>query len=806
MHRAFYPLAATGAIALLLFLAVVAVAEPLPANTVTVFDTSGTTQADRLVSMGRPFREGEIQNFAQALVDGAPVPTQCDVKNRWPDGSVRFAIVTFVIPQLLPSGSVLVAFVNRPGVHAGGALTQQEMVAPEFDFDGTIEMIGPTTETVSARAMLATGRWRYWLKGPLVTAVIVEDRSPARSFDKDFGDASKALHPIFEAWFYPRNHAVELGYTVENTWASSTASKGMRDLSYGLVLRSGHSSPRVEFLQRPFKHIAKSRWHKRYWVGREPGGIRIDHNTAYLVTTRAIPNYDAGLKIAETLVAAKYEAWLKAPKTLDGDGWGIGGYAKNLTAGGAADWIGLLTTWDALYLLTMDERMREMAIGNADLSGRTPWHYREADTRAGTGHYFEAPLSGSVDTHGRVVSVNARRTVSLSDLGTDTDCGEAYRPDRIHTGIATSDGWETTRDHMPDTAYLAYLLTGRFYYLEELQYQAAFIIAHKIGCYTSGAQLAYNRQGHRGYLHDTQLRGDAWGFRTLAYAAALSPDETPEKAYFEDKLRNNIAAWEGEHDLPLSDPSRLADWTWARTYRLDPRGASPLGIWQDGPAFVQPPLYTDGRLKTAASPWEENFLLAALGMARNLGYSTDGLLRFMARPRLNLLLNPAANPYLIAEYRWPGKLSTTGSWIQTYPSFAAQFVSPPTTWLRDGTADHGYGFIALAALSYLTPYVLDGYSGRDAWALFKAHLPGQDRFAIESPKWAILPLLDPLPRRNGGPLRGRGSPGWRTKVVSLRQGQRPLGVDFPEPSPRAHRIERPRPKGPPCRAVSDHAG
>jgi hypothetical protein len=58
-------------------------------------------------------------------------------------------------------------------------------------------------------------------------------------------------------------------------------------------------------------------------------------------------------------------------------------------------------------------------------------------------------------------------------------------------------------------------------------------------------------------------------------------------------------------------------------------------------------------------------------------------------------------------------------------------------------------FIALAATSYLTPYVVDGYRGQAAWALFKGGLPGQHRLAAESPKWAIVPLPDALLPRRG---------------------------------------------------------
>jgi len=46
----------------------------------------------------------------------------------------------------------------------------------------------------------------------------------------------------------------------------------------------------------------------------------------------------------------------------------------------------------------MDDRLRETVLGNADLAGRIPMHYREADVQAGTGRFFDRPLlSGWVD-------------------------------------------------------------------------------------------------------------------------------------------------------------------------------------------------------------------------------------------------------------------------------------------------------------------------------------------------------------------------------------------------------------------------
>jgi hypothetical protein len=331
-----------------------------------------------------------------------------------------------------------------------------------------------------------------------------------------------------------------------------------------------------------------------------------------------------------------------------------------------------------------------------------------------------------------VVSVNARKTVSLWDLA--QVCGAAHAANEIRTGQMDQEGWATTRDHMPELAYVPYLMTGRYYYLEELQYQAAFIVAHKTGCYSE----TWNRQGEAGYLMDSELRGDAWGLRTLAYGAFLSPDGTPEQVYFDDKIKNNVALWEGERDLALSYSTKQSNWNWANVNRRDP---SPLGVWKDrGPLFIQSPLRKDGYLAGAASPWEENFLVCSLGMARQFGYRTDALLEYAARLRFNQVLNPDSSIYLLQQYRIPTRLASTGDWIRSWPDYTNAFDPVPTNWSTESTADHGYGFIALAAVSFLEPYTVDGYTGSEAWTVFKAEKPEQERLANESPKWAIVPI------------------------------------------------------------------
>ncbi len=66
--------------------------------------------------------------------------------------------------------------------------------------------------------------------------------------------------------------------------------------------------------------------------------------------------------------------------------------------------------------------------------------------------------------------------------------------------------------------------------------------------YPAGVTLFYYSHNDWCYVRD-QIRADAWVLRTLAHAAFMNPDGTPEKAYFTQKLLNNIAIREGKLDV-----------------------------------------------------------------------------------------------------------------------------------------------------------------------------------------------------------------------------------------------------------------
>jgi hypothetical protein len=729
---------------------------PPSGDTLTIYETTGTAQTNRATSISRAFVQGEITNYAQASISGTSILTQCDVKNRWSDGSLKFAIVSFIVPSLPANGSVVISFSNQTSGNNTGYLAQTDMLSSPYNFDAQIQESGTASHAVSARTILSNGNFRYWLQGPIVTAVILEDRTSGRAYDfNSDGAAGNPLHPIFEAWFYPQGNRVEVGSTVENIWASSIATNSMRDQTYSFVLTSGQNSPVTQYTQPSFNHIGRSRWYRHFWLGNNaPPATRIDHNLAYWVQTKVIPNYDTSLNITPTLISAELAGWTSTDQSIPGTANGVGNIPQNMDAGGAAETIGLMATWETMYLVNMknDDQLLAKVLGNADLVGRVPMHYRESDTSL----FFDT--GGSVNAFGRPTSINAR---PMEDLGIgpgndyNDNCGGANTL-TLNLGTVTTDGWDTNgmdASHWPEFGFVAYLLTGKYYYMEEAQLAGSYMVGWAHGC------PGTYRDEAAGVINQSQYgRGNAWAFRTTTHAWLASPDNSPEQAYFFDKLENTIIGYEGERGILISDPTRQAVWTNMQQIASDPNGASPLHFWVAGEQlFIEPPVRTDGYLLAAWSPWEESYLLSTFGMARDAGLPNVGdLMAWDANRWFHMALDTVNvnNIYLVGVYRFPTKLTSTNNWITNYADYKTAYLGNgeglPTSWTYfwpcNYAPDDDKRYEGLATLGFLYPYTADGFSGKDAWNSVNQSirstsgcLPADfQSSSAASPKWAIL--------------------------------------------------------------------
>ncbi|MGC2110627.1 MAG: hypothetical protein WA655_13980 [Candidatus Korobacteraceae bacterium] len=743
-------------------------APPTANNGITI---SGHSQDNRFVSVPRFFKQGDIPNFAQAVVNGAPLPTQCDTKNRWPDGSLKFAIISFIVPKVTSHGPE-VNFRNQPTGNNEGYLDKNAMLDGAYDFDGIIAVAGSASHSISARSILQAGHFRYWLRGPIVTAVVIEDRDE-RGYDVNTdGGAGNPLHPIFEAWFYPASHKVEIGFTLENSWASSTPSQSARNQDFELTLSTGHAAPEARLKQAKFTQLVFTRWRRAFWIGPDPIPIHINWNPKYLLSSGAYPNWETDALPNASAVASENAPNAKlnsARFTIPGyddiyatKGKGLGGigrYDQALNAGGQADWIGPATTWDIMYLLTGDPAMEQMMITNADLAGRFPNWYREADHKAGSGHYFDRANSGKIDTYGRVVSINARQQVTLNLNNWHPGCPGEERDNVNLPGTEPVGGWGASQDtsHAPDYGYIPYTLTGKYYYLEQLQMDAAWSVGTYIGCFIANPQPeSYYRQGSMGVIPNVS-RVEAWAIRTMAYAAFISPDGEPEGPYFADKVRNNIAMLEGEHGVRLSVQDS-ADRTAAYNYgKLDlytqNTNQSPLGAWRADDCAGPTPWHQVGCYAVAnnnvtaaaygaEATFMEGFLLVTLGMVNQLGIAdATPLLQFTAKRYFHVLSDPEVNHYLIEQYVYPTR--TVSGWVKDWATYQKLYGHAPNGWhvheSREDT-DNAYGFIAMSALGYMTRMSVDNYRGQQVWKSFESNFTHLRACSNYSPKFCINPF------------------------------------------------------------------
>jgi hypothetical protein len=675
------------------------------------------------------------------------------------------------------TGGTAVSFQDQATGHNTGYLAQADMLNSAYDFDGVMQLTGAASPAISARSVLQAGDFRYWLQGPIVTSVILEDRNN-RSFDVNTdGGSGNPLHPIFEASFYPQTQQVELGFTLENSWASSSAANSARNQTYALTLTTGFNSPATQLTQNSFTQLIFSRWRRSYWIDSTPAPIQIDYNWPYLASTTAYANFNPNYTPNESDLESMYAVYTSDTTgtnsgrlTIPGidNYYGNGGivdYQENTNGPGYAPWIGPYSQWDVDYLMTGDSRMQKMSMDNADLSGRYPIFFREADHNAGTGHYFDAPGSGSVDPYGHVVSINARQYATLNLANAWNISCNSNGADVIASSLpGDGSGWYSVpgdTSHLPDFAYVPYTLTGKYFYLEQEMLEAGFAAGHGVGCYS--AQYGYDRQGHYGMLYST-TRELAWALRTMAYAAFIAPDGAPEGPYFASKVMNNIAMVEGEHALPQTVSG--ADPTWAYNWGMNyfqysqAANPSPLSFWrmgdcQDGTSTCY---VANGQgannnvnaavVQSAESGFMSSFIDIVLGMTNQLGIvDTTPILQRNARRYFNILLNPAVNHYLVEQYVYPTTLvgnvcknpANPGcAWISDWGTFQSGYLTLPSGW-SDRQVD--YGAEAASALSFMTKFTVDGYNGQDAWNFFSTSDATQLGLVYHNePQWCIQPM------------------------------------------------------------------
>jgi len=706
-------------------------------NFITIREKAGVTTNQYPIQIGRPFVPGEIPNFPQAVIGNTNLVTQADVKSRWPDGSVKHAILSFYLPALVANSTVTVNFINQVSGNNSGFLAKADMLATGLNFDATMELAnGGTTLSASARTMLNADKFEYWHQGAVMTSVIIADHSTARASDLGF-DANKSFRPIFHATFWPAINKVKVRYIGEiaNTEA-------LQDQVYALALKLGNTAPLTVYTKPSFTHIAASRWTKEFWLGGVPPTIEINHNLTYLAKTKTLPNYDTSRVIPESALAQAYtdpySGWSFVAKDL----YDPGNMLKYMGSTGGRDEIGPYPTWTVRWLYTGDRRVQEQTFGNANLSAAFPVHFRE-------GNGAKTFESGGTNALGRVLSIQARPTVFLNSGNFYINFQYTNPADKIvPVGAMTDEGWYPDGAHQPDFHSPLYLLTGDYFHLEEMYFWASWGAA-----YTSpGTDVSYGRGPTSSTGGITgEVRSDAWIFRNRAQAAFLAPDGTPEKAYFTKLTNDAIAIWEGTVGITGTPNQGNANWNWGNTIAVQkygPHGVPTipaLRFWEEGGTVPSWSEEVDPAMATNRTPpWQHAFLIYSLGQAKNLGFASEPLLTWLSPMMIGQLTNPGYDPYLVGAYQMPAVRKTDNRffdlWSQEKTGFLGNYNAQQIFTDQLSDANHGYPMIAIPA----TGMVAHHPGGSAAWSFIQQQVLTASSLN-SNPKWLILPPSNPPP-------------------------------------------------------------
>ena len=633
------------------------------------------------VTLSQVFKAGDIRDGVVAKIAGKMVPAQVDVKRRHGDGSVRFALVSLV-PADLPAGkTVPVELWNDETVTPDGpAVVPGDLLERRFNFVLRLTFPDGTVRTASARTFLenAGGRPATWLEGPTVAEWLVAGPPVDRA-----GKPDPDLYVQFHIRAYGDCRHGRVTVVVENCWDGWAG-----NIRYDVALLAGR---RTIFARKALDHRRLSRWRKDVtWGGALP--VHVVHDLAYLSGAGALPNYDRTLKVPEKALS-RLAASMATPKNAAR--WapmGRGSLTAYMPTTGGRPEIGPYPTWTAQCLLSMDRRAKRLVLANGDLAGSWPIHVRNKKT-------------------GRIMTIDERPAFWLDGRGRDKP---AWKPDRT---APAADGTRLSPDraHQPSLAYVPYLLTGDYYYLEEAYFWANYCLL---------SMWDHPRQKARGILRG-QIRGNAWGLRNIADAAWIAGDDDPEKKYFDEKVRNNIAA-------------RVKQ-------MLGPPEYNALGFWglrTTSNARIQNP--ANPRWMVIA-PWEHDYLVWSLHHLVELGWSDAGKVRdFLLRWRVGALTHaPAFDPMLATPY-----LMVVGEWQGTRrtPSYKVVFY---TDWKTLGAANatlnkpglpNDGGSYAYSARAAVVCGLDGGFpKAREALTWLEKNLPGHREKMTANPSFAIVP-------------------------------------------------------------------
>jgi len=665
---------------------VVATGAPLPNATIRLSGESTVRAAH--YCLGYAFRRGDVP-VGKALT-GSTGTIQVIPKNLWADGSLKFAVIAGQADVTAAVDTNIVLMLIKAPTAVPGQLTTAKLRATEIVAEVGCGAYGTATWTGADWE----APFQTWVQGPVMSSWVY--RKPVGS-DR---------HLV--AWLEVRlwaSGAVEVLPWIENGYvrvAAPTNKSATFTFSLGKTQRMSAAINLKHHQRTPLINGAAL----SYWLGIDPG-VTARHNTAYLQATELVPTYQA-------VVAANSSAVSRLPATylpLQAGSFNYDG--DSMASSGYQDPIGLLPQHDVLYLTTDAKIAHAAVIRNGFSAGRYALHYRDETTNR--------PLRFS-----SYPTLNIGSNQGFKDTGGSTT--NSYTP--TPTG-GNGPGWDTA--HSPSVGYMAYLVTGRWYFMEEVQFATT-------ANYLGNGDNQYLRVGSKGLVKPCigawQTRSCAWDWRARVQALCITPDaDIALRSEFIASVEANIEYF---HTSYIAKPN------------------NPFGWVKPGESY-------GGTLRLGA-PWQQDFVTAAFGYSVSLGLpisiaATAKLGQFFqwkARSVVGRLgpqgafwyINGAPYTVMISPSAMPDYDNGTGPWYESEAAVynASYEVVPSFMGKIDGTlageimpgAEAMWGNL-IPAIAYAVQHNVPGAQEAYNRILSASNWPAlRDGFNIK-PVWSVRP-------------------------------------------------------------------
>jgi hypothetical protein len=461
--------------------------------------------------------------FGVALPEGAAtsglqvgmLTTQTDVKTKWPDGSIRFAVVSAQIPS---SGS----YPLTSGTASSGTVTRNW---PALVLELVINGVKWTASPGAVSAAQST-----WLSGPVVRESRV----------KVVPTSGSSQHPQLEVIFDIRSYAAggdRIDLTVQNVRDAATMDK----VPISSVALQVNGAP--AWSHGPVTSYSMTRWRKIVWAGASEAAVVPDF----------APAYGAGVlpQVLPTVINKTYNTSGANYGLMGGQSPGgfpafaYGEMNPDMAAGGGREEIGALNWWEAIYLAHRTQNQRQVVLRNADLTGAWSNHLSKPDgTVIKLGDAGYDPRSWWWD--GRA-PVGARPLAALNPRTNFQGAREGVTSDTDTGSVGVASRYN--EEHVPAPMFLAYVISGDRYYVDQAKFWAASAILHSAPGWMATDPVNFpgwfrGRDGATGNERILDFTGMTrefgWPLRLVALSAWMIPDGDSDKTYFVETVQNNL--------------------------------------------------------------------------------------------------------------------------------------------------------------------------------------------------------------------------------------------------------------------------